>query len=76
MLGIYTDFKPSSLSTSATSARKMRKAIGAYKDEVEKGTYPDLDHSYEFPKDDVDKIQTWYESADLDAEAEKAKAKK
>ncbi len=76
MLGIYTDFKPKFLKYFGKVGEEMRKAIGAYKDEVEKGTYPDLEHAYEFPKEDLDKVQSWYDSADLDAESEKAKVKK
>ncbi|MBN2153179.1 MAG: 3-methyl-2-oxobutanoate hydroxymethyltransferase [Candidatus Lokiarchaeota archaeon] len=76
MLGIYTDFKPKFLKHFGNVGEEIRKAVGAYKDEVERGTYPDLEHAYEFPKGDLESVETWFSSADLDAEAERAKAKK
>nr|MDO8084740.1 3-methyl-2-oxobutanoate hydroxymethyltransferase [Candidatus Sigynarchaeum springense] len=76
MLGIYKDFKPKFLKHFGNIGEEIQKAVSAYKDEVEKGTYPDLEHAYEFPKDDLDQFQSWYDSADLDKEAEKATTKK
>ncbi|NMC05677.1 MAG: 3-methyl-2-oxobutanoate hydroxymethyltransferase [Candidatus Lokiarchaeota archaeon] len=76
MLGIYTDIKPKFLKYFGNIGEEMRKAIAAYKDEVEKGVYPAMEHSYDFPKDDLEKFQSWFDSASIDAEAEQAKAKK
>nr|MDO8111543.1 3-methyl-2-oxobutanoate hydroxymethyltransferase [Candidatus Sigynarchaeota archaeon] len=76
MLGIYTDFKPKFLKYFGNIGAEIRKALASYKDEVEKGVYPDMEHSYDFPKEDLDKVNEWFESADLDAEAARAKAKK
>jgi 3-methyl-2-oxobutanoate hydroxymethyltransferase len=75
MLGIYTDIKPKFLKYFGNIGVEMRKAIVAYKNEVEKGVYPAMEHTYDFPKDDLDKIQTWHDSANLDTEAENLKAK-
>jgi hypothetical protein len=34
-----------------------------------------MEHTYDFPKEDLEKVNEWVESVDLDAEAEKAKKK-
>jgi len=76
MLGINTDFKPKFLKYFGNVGAEIRKALLAYKDEVEKSVYPAIEHAYDFPKEDLDVVTKWVESADLDAEAEKLKAKK
>jgi len=37
--------------------------------------YPDLDHSYSYPTEDLDGVNEWLESADLEKEAIKLKEK-
>lgn len=76
MLGIYTDFKPKFLKYFAQLGDEMRKAFALYKEEVETSVYPDLEHSYEFPQEELDAVNEWIASVDLDTEASKAKARK
>jgi len=75
MLGIYTDFKPKFLKYFANIGEEMRRAFAQYKEEVETSVYPDLEHSYEFPQDELDAVNEWVSSVDLDAEAENLKKK-
>ena len=52
---------------------EIRKALKDYKSEVEDGKYPDQGHSYEYPLDDLNEINSWLESTDLEEEALKLK---
>lgn len=76
MLGFDMSFKPKFLKFFGNVGAEIRKALAAYKDEVEKGVYPAMEHTYEFPKDELDAVTKWVESADLDVEVEKLKTKK
>jgi 3-methyl-2-oxobutanoate hydroxymethyltransferase len=76
MLGIYTDFKPKFLKYFANIGEEMRKAFAQYKEEVETSVYPDLEHAYEFPQDELNVVNEWVSSVDLDAEAETFKKKR
>ncbi len=76
MLGFDTGFKPKFLKFFGNVGAEIRKSLADYKDEVEKGAYPAMEHTYESPKEDLDVVTKWVESADLDAEAEKLKTKK
>ena len=62
MLGIFTDIKPKFLKYFGNIGEAIQKAIRNYKGEVEKVTYPDLNHSYEFPTEDLEEIHNWYEN--------------
>ena len=64
MLGLFTDFKPKFLKYFGDIGNSVRKAINNYKNEVERGLYPDVEHSYEFPKEDLDEIENWFENVD------------
>jgi 3-methyl-2-oxobutanoate hydroxymethyltransferase len=63
MLGLFTDFKPKFLKYFGDVGNSVRNAINDYKNEVEIGLYPDIEHSYEFPKEDLNEIEKWFESA-------------
>lgn len=73
MLGIFTDFKPKFLKYFGDIGESIRRALKGYKDEVEKLSYPDLDHSYEFPDEDSNKLNEWFENIDIEEEALKLK---
>ncbi|MFX0074451.1 MAG: 3-methyl-2-oxobutanoate hydroxymethyltransferase [Candidatus Hermodarchaeota archaeon] len=62
MLGLFTDFKPKFLKYFGDIGTSVRKAIIDYKNEVESGLYPDIEHSYEFPKEDLNEIEKWFEN--------------
>ncbi|MFX1366752.1 MAG: 3-methyl-2-oxobutanoate hydroxymethyltransferase [Promethearchaeota archaeon] len=69
MLGIFTDFKPKFLKYFGNIGESIRDALNNYKNEVIKGIYPDREHSYEIPQEEVDKINKWVENVDLSEEA-------
>jgi 3-methyl-2-oxobutanoate hydroxymethyltransferase len=74
MLGLFTDFKPRFLKYFGDVGKSVRNALYSYKDEVEKGIYPDKEHSYEFPQETLEQINTWFENADIEEEFNKRKA--
>ncbi len=76
MLGFDMSFKPKFLKFFGNVGAEIRKALNAYKDEVEKGVYPAMEHTYEFPKEELDAVNKWVETANLDVEAEKLRTKK
>ncbi|MFX1501331.1 MAG: 3-methyl-2-oxobutanoate hydroxymethyltransferase [Promethearchaeota archaeon] len=69
MLGIFTDFKPKFLKYFGNIGESIRDALNNYKNEVLNGIYPDREHSYEIPQEEVDKINKWVENVDLREEA-------
>jgi len=71
MLGINTEFKPKFLKYFANIGDEMRKAFTQYKEEVETGVYPDVEHSYEFVQDELDAVNEWVASVNLNEEAER-----
>ncbi|HMF31421.1 MAG TPA: 3-methyl-2-oxobutanoate hydroxymethyltransferase [Candidatus Lokiarchaeia archaeon] len=71
MLGIFTDFKPKFLKYFAKVGESIKQAMEDYRTEVENLTYPDLEHSYEYPEDDLAEVTDWVQNADIDQEAEK-----
>ena len=73
MLGIFTDFKPKFLKYFGTVGDSIRNALQNYKIEVEMGNYPGLEHSYEFPQDDLENVNEWFETVDIAEEASKIK---
>ncbi|MHA1657693.1 MAG: 3-methyl-2-oxobutanoate hydroxymethyltransferase [Promethearchaeota archaeon] len=73
MLGIFTDFKPKFLKYFGNIGESIHNALISYKNEVEKGIYPGKEHSYEFPPNDLNGINEWFESIDLEKEAQKLK---
>jgi 3-methyl-2-oxobutanoate hydroxymethyltransferase len=46
LLGLLTDFKPRFAKRYAELGRDMAAAFAAYRDEVERGAFPDAEHSY------------------------------
>lgn len=46
LLGLIDDFKPKFVKRYANLAEEVRRAVGAYCDEVRDGRYPDDEHSY------------------------------
>jgi len=75
MLGFTPDFKPKFLKFFGNVGNEISNALSTYKNEVEKGIYPDLEHAYEFPKEELDIVTRWLESTNLDVEAEKLRIK-
>jgi len=71
MLGIFTDFKPKFLKYFGNIGDSIRNALHSYKNEVEMGNYPGIEHSYEFPQDDLDDIDEWFETIDIAEEVSK-----
>ncbi|MFX1410350.1 MAG: 3-methyl-2-oxobutanoate hydroxymethyltransferase [Promethearchaeota archaeon] len=71
MLGIFTEFKPKFLKYFGDIGNDIRKALGDYKYEVENNIYPGKENSYEFPEQDLYKINEWFKNIDLDEEAHK-----
>ncbi|MFX0008812.1 MAG: 3-methyl-2-oxobutanoate hydroxymethyltransferase [Candidatus Hermodarchaeota archaeon] len=65
MLGLFTDFKPKFLKYFGDIGNSVKMAINNYKNEVKSGIYPDIEHSYEFPKEDLNEIEEWFENIDL-----------
>ena len=68
MLGLFTDFKPKFLKYFGDVGKSVRNALFNYKNEVEKGLYPDREHSYEFPKETLEQINDWFENVDIEEE--------
>ena len=75
MLGIFTEFKPKFVKYFGKVGENIRNALNAYKDEIIGSKYPDLDHSYSYPTEDLSEINEWFESADVKEEATKLKEK-
>lgn len=73
MLGIFTEFKPKFVKHFGKVGENIRNALNAYKDEIIGSKYPDLDHSYSYPTEDLSEINEWFENADLNEEAAKLK---
>jgi len=71
MLGIFTDFKPKFLKYFGNIGESIRRALNDYKDEVINGIYPNREHSYEFPQQELNKINQWIENIDICEEAHK-----
>lgn len=71
MLGIFTDFKPKFLKYFGNIGESISQALKDYRDEVLNGIYPDREHSYEFPQQDLNKINQWFENIDICEEAHK-----
>jgi len=71
MLGIFTDIKPKFLKYFSNIGESIRRALNDYKDEVINGIYPDREHSYEFPQQELNKINKWIENVDICKEAHK-----
>ena len=68
MLGLFTDFKPKFLKYFGDVGKSVRNALFSYKSEVEKGLYPDREHSYEFPQETLEQINDWFENVDIEEE--------
>lgn len=75
MLGIFTEFKPKFVKHFGNVGKNIRNALNAYKNEIIESKYPDLDHSYSYPTEDLSVINEWFESADVTEEALKLKEK-
>lgn len=71
MLGIFTDIKPKFLKYFGNIGEAISRALNNYKDEVINGKYPDREHSYEFPQQELTKINEWIENIDICEEAHK-----
>ena len=68
MLGLFTDFKPKFLKYFGEVGKSVRNALFNYKNEVEKGLYPNREHSYEFPEGTLEQINDWFENVDIEEE--------
>jgi len=74
MLGLFTDFKPKFLKYFGDVGKSVRNALFNYKIEVEKGLYPNREHSYEFPQEILEQINDWFENVDIEEEFSNRKA--
>jgi len=75
MLGIFTEFKPKFVKHFGQVGENVRNALNAYKDEIICSKYPDLEHSYSYPTEDLNEINDWLETADVRKEATEFKNK-
>ena len=71
MLGIFTEFKPKFVKYFGNVGESIRSAVKDYKDEVVNGVYPNREFSYEFPEQELDEINRWFENKDIAEEARK-----
>jgi len=69
MLGIFTDFKPKFVKHFGNVGESIRNALKGYREEVKKGIYPGLEHSYEFPQNELDDVNEWFEKVDIKEKA-------
>jgi len=69
MLGIFTEFKPKFLKYFGKVGDSIRNALKSYRDEVENEIYPEIEHSYEFPQNELDDVNEWFEKVDIKEEA-------
>ena len=71
MLGLFTDFKPKFLKYYANLGETIKTAMREYRAEIESGIFPDMEHSYEFPEDQLDDVTSWVDNIDVEQEAKK-----
>jgi len=71
MLGIFTDIKPKFIKYFGKIGESISRALEEYRNEVKNGLYPDKEHSYEFPQDELEEINHWFEKNDHNEEARK-----
>lgn len=71
MLGIFTDIKPKFIKYFGKIGESISRALEEYRNEVKNGLYPDKEHSYEFPQDELEEINHWFEKNDNNEEARK-----
>ena len=71
MLGIFTDIKPKFIKYFGKIGESISRALGEYRNEVINGLYPDREHSYEFPQDELEEINQWFEKVDNNEESRK-----
>ena len=69
MLGIFTEFKPKFLKYFGEIGDSIRNALKSYRHEVENEIYPEIEHSYEFPQNELDDVNEWFEKVDIKEEA-------
>lgn len=69
MLGIFTDIKPKFIKYFGKIGESISRALEEYRNEVINGLYPDREHSYEFPQDELEEINQWFEKVDNNEEA-------
>lgn len=71
MLGIYKEFKPKFMKYFGNIGESIMDALTEYKNEVENGSYPAPEHTYDFPQEGVDEVKEWVERVDIEEEAKK-----
>ena len=71
MLGIFTDIKPKFIKYFGKIGESISRALEEYRNEVINGLYPDREHSYEFPQDELEEINQWFEKVDNNEDARK-----
>ena len=70
MLGIFTEIKPKFVKYFGKLGDSISNALELYKSEVKNSSYPDLNHSYEYPGDDYKNVIKWVENVDLEKESD------
>ena len=54
---MYSDFKPKFVKHYAQVGELVKQGVGAYCDEVRRGVFPDVAHSFSMPQDIVDGLK-------------------
>ncbi|MBQ1845226.1 MAG: 3-methyl-2-oxobutanoate hydroxymethyltransferase [Desulfovibrio sp.] len=57
LLAMYSDFKPKFVKHYAQVGELVKQGVGAYCDEVRRGVFPDVAHSFSMPQDIVDGLK-------------------
>lgn len=69
MLGLFTEIKPKFLKYFGDVGNAVKDALNNYKNEVMTQKYPTLNYSYEFPENELNEINTWFKTAEIEKEA-------
>jgi 3-methyl-2-oxobutanoate hydroxymethyltransferase len=56
MLGLFEDFKPKFVKKYANIRSVIRDAVKEYSEEVRKGVFPDLEHSFEMSEEETGRL--------------------
>ena len=56
MLGLFEDFKPKFVKKYANVRSVIRDAVNEYSEEVRKGVFPDMEHSFEMSEEETGRL--------------------
>ena len=57
MLGMFEAFTPKFVKRYATIGEQIVKALGDFREDVEKGAFPGAEHCYGMPKEETEKLR-------------------